>query len=395
MKTALPMPLAARRSPDVSTASRGTGGAPGVREQGSGRQALLGAEIQGGSRTVQQQRKLAQLFAPPPAGQAAASPAPAPASPRGLPGPLRQGLESLSGFDLSDVRVHRASSRPAQFSARAFAQGNQIHLAPGQDHLLAHEAWHVVQQKQGRVAGTVQWKGEKGNEDSALEREADTMGARALAFQGPPQAAAPVQRRKAAPPGAVMQRVRYLSKDRKLDVDIDAGDNGCVARTKGYDDSSLEYRVNYYRDQRKEEIQRTRAPIATQTDTMHSHPEKSGIGTLVLYYTLSHLRDRGIRYFQPDAARTGGGNKMLEMVGGTRLNTEQMTRIISEAEGGGGGGGGCSAFLRFITCGLCGGSPEEAPLLPDISPEPAYQINNIGLVVAGLGVKVGQKFDRV
>jgi hypothetical protein len=306
---------------------------------------------------------------------------------------LRQGLESLSGYDLSDVRVHRASSRPARFGAHAFAQGNQIHLAPGQDHLLSHEAWHVVQQKQGRVAGTVQWKGEKGNEDSALEREADAMGARALAFRGPPQAA-PVQRRKAAASGAVMQRVRYLSKDGKLDVDINAGDNGCMARTEGYEDSSLEYSVFRYRDQRKEELQPTRAPIATQTSTMVSHPEKSGIGTLVLYYTLSHLRDRNIQYFQPDAARTGGGNKMLEMVGATRLSTEQMTQVISDAEGGG-GGGGCSAFLRFITCGLCGSAPEEAPLLPGISPEPAYRINNIGLVVAGLGVKVGQKFDRV
>jgi hypothetical protein len=77
----------------------------------------------------------------------------------GLPDALKAGAERLSGMALDDVRVHRNSSRPAQLQALAFAQGADIHLAPGEEHHLPHETWHVVQQKQGRVAATMQLKG--------------------------------------------------------------------------------------------------------------------------------------------------------------------------------------------------------------------------------------------
>lgn len=81
---------------------------------------------------------------------------------------------------MDHVRVHRNSSRPAQLNAHAFAQGANIHLAPGQDRHLPHEAWHVVQQAQGRVRQTMQMKsGVAVNDDIGLEREADVMGARA------------------------------------------------------------------------------------------------------------------------------------------------------------------------------------------------------------------------
>lgn len=76
----------------------------------------------------------------------------------GLPHQLRRGMESLSGMDLSQVQVHRNSDQPAQLNALAYAQGNHIHLAPGQDKQLPHEAWHVVQQKQGRVRPTLQMR---------------------------------------------------------------------------------------------------------------------------------------------------------------------------------------------------------------------------------------------
>jgi hypothetical protein len=47
---------------------------------------------------------------------------------------------------------------------------------------LPHEAWHLVQQAQGRVRPTMQMKGGVPvNDDAALEREADVMGERALA----------------------------------------------------------------------------------------------------------------------------------------------------------------------------------------------------------------------
>ena len=65
----------------------------------------------------------------------------------GLPIYLKDRVESLSGVDLSDVRVHRNSSKPDRMNALAYTQGRDIHLGPGQEHHLPHEAWHAVQQK--------------------------------------------------------------------------------------------------------------------------------------------------------------------------------------------------------------------------------------------------------
>jgi len=102
----------------------------------------------------------------------------------GLPDTLKSGVENLSGMDISDVKVHYNSSQPAQLNALAYAQGTDIHIAPGQERHLPHEAWHVVQQKQGRVQATRQMKDSVPvNDDKGLEREADIMGAKANAVQ--------------------------------------------------------------------------------------------------------------------------------------------------------------------------------------------------------------------
>lgn len=99
----------------------------------------------------------------------------------GMPDNLKEGIESLSGTDLSDVRVRYGSDKPGEVGAAAYAQGNEIHVAPGQERHLPHEAWHVVQQRQGRVAPTGQLaNGMAVNEDEGLEREADEMGSRAM-----------------------------------------------------------------------------------------------------------------------------------------------------------------------------------------------------------------------
>jgi len=98
----------------------------------------------------------------------------------GLPDALKSGVESLSGLSLDDVRVHYNSSKPEQLQALAYTQGSDIHVAPGQERHIPHEAWHVVQQKQGRVQPTMQMQGGvKVNDDTGLEREADVMGAKA------------------------------------------------------------------------------------------------------------------------------------------------------------------------------------------------------------------------
>jgi hypothetical protein len=97
----------------------------------------------------------------------------------GLSDDLKAGIEELSGFSMDEVRVHYDSSKPADLGAAAFAEGTEIHLGPGHERHLAHEAWHVVQQQQGRVAPTMQMRDASINDDSALEREAEEMGQRA------------------------------------------------------------------------------------------------------------------------------------------------------------------------------------------------------------------------
>jgi hypothetical protein len=83
-------------------------------------------------------------------------------------------------MSLDNVRVHYGSAQPAQLNALAYAQGTDIHVGPGQEEHLPHEAWHVVQQAQGRVQPTMQTKQSAPvNDDQGLEREADEMGARA------------------------------------------------------------------------------------------------------------------------------------------------------------------------------------------------------------------------
>ena len=99
----------------------------------------------------------------------------------GLPDNLKAGIEKLSGLSMDDVKVHYNSDKPEQLGALAYAQGTDIYIGPGQEEHLAHEAWHVVQQKEGRVAKTMQLKGGVGiNDDSGLEKEADVMGEKAL-----------------------------------------------------------------------------------------------------------------------------------------------------------------------------------------------------------------------
>lgn len=102
----------------------------------------------------------------------------------GLPNQLKAGIESLSGMAMDHVKVHYNSSQPAQLNALAYAQGSDIHIGPGQEKHLPHEAWHVVQQAQGRVRPTKQMKaGVAVNDDKNLEHEADVMGGRAMLVQ--------------------------------------------------------------------------------------------------------------------------------------------------------------------------------------------------------------------
>ncbi|TDK47932.1 eCIS core domain-containing protein [Algoriphagus formosus] len=99
----------------------------------------------------------------------------------GLPDDLKSGIENLSGYSLDDVKVHYNSDQPSQLQAYAFAQGTDIHLASGQEKHLPHEAWHVVQQKQGRVKATMQMKaGPENNDNAILKKAADLLAVKHL-----------------------------------------------------------------------------------------------------------------------------------------------------------------------------------------------------------------------
>ncbi len=98
----------------------------------------------------------------------------------GMPDNLKSGIESLSGFSMDDVRVHYNSSKPATVQALAYTQGTDIHVAPGQEKCLPHEAWHVAQQMAGRVYPTTNINGMPVNDNAALEHEADVMGEKAV-----------------------------------------------------------------------------------------------------------------------------------------------------------------------------------------------------------------------
>lgn len=70
-----------------------------------------------------------------------------------LEGGAREKMEGAFGADFSGVKVHTGSEAAQDLNARAFAQGSDLHFAPGQydpqgqdgQHLLAHELAHVVQ----------------------------------------------------------------------------------------------------------------------------------------------------------------------------------------------------------------------------------------------------------
>lgn len=100
----------------------------------------------------------------------------------GMPDNLKAGIEDLSGFAMDDVRVHYNSDKPATVQALAYTQGTDIHVAPGQEQHLPHEAWHVAQQMAGRVEPTTEVGGLPVNDSVELEHEADVMGAKANSY---------------------------------------------------------------------------------------------------------------------------------------------------------------------------------------------------------------------
>jgi hypothetical protein len=125
-----------------------------------------------------------------PAGDTAASGAPAAGGSNALPGALQAQMNAAFDFDFSSVQVHQGPEA-ARLGAEAFTAGTDVHFAPGRyqpdsaagQSLIGHELAHVVQQSEGRVAATTQFRGRAGNDDDGLEAEADRWGDAAAAGQ--------------------------------------------------------------------------------------------------------------------------------------------------------------------------------------------------------------------
>ncbi|MFF6908138.1 DUF4157 domain-containing protein [Streptomyces sp. NPDC012389] len=108
----------------------------------------------------------------------------------------RADMESRMGADFSDVRIHdnaAARASAAEVGARAYTSGHHVVLGRGgaDPHTLAHELTHVIQQRQGPVAGTDNGSGLSVSDPSdRFERAAEANAARVMR--------APVQRTEAA-----------------------------------------------------------------------------------------------------------------------------------------------------------------------------------------------------
>ncbi len=118
---------------------------------------------------------------------------------------LQEEMEARLGSDFSDVRVHqdgKAAESAAAVSARAYTVQNEIVLGKDAPDLesaegkrtLAHELTHVVQQREGPVAGTPTGGGISVSDPSdRFEKAAEENAERVMADS---QSTGPVQRQE-------------------------------------------------------------------------------------------------------------------------------------------------------------------------------------------------------
>ena len=108
----------------------------------------------------------------------------------------RSDMENRLGADFSDVRVHSdgaAKASAAELGARAYTSGSHVVMGEGggDSHTLAHELTHVIQQRQGAVAGTDNGAGLRVSDPSdRFEREAEANATRVMSGPAPERAEA-------------------------------------------------------------------------------------------------------------------------------------------------------------------------------------------------------------
>jgi hypothetical protein len=228
----------------------------------------------------------------------------------GLPDGLKSGIESLSGMSLDGVKVHYNSPQPAQLNALAYAQGSDIHVAPGQEQHLPHEAWHVVQQAQGRVKPTMQMKGGiPVNDDQGLEREADVMGAKA---------SGPAVQRKSGPEEellqgkfAPVQRVRNEGKRTETDSRMDELYAQTVTILTSLKQGATDWKSEYGAKGKEKAKEKTKGVLSGEKSDPTSEIVREGLSR----YWATLTAEEKAELVLDAASRVGQGAKILADAG--------------------------------------------------------------------------------
>lgn len=170
---------------------------------------------------------------------------------RGSGRPLDDGtradMESRLGADFSDVRIHTGSAARASASeigARAYTSGNHIVLGDGggDRHTLAHELTHVIQQRQGPVAGTDNGAGLRVSDPSdRFEREAEANAVRVM--RAPARETAPTAEEASVPAAAgqpyVQRALNHTAQPTAARFEAETDSTGRAVRSEMITDGSL------------------------------------------------------------------------------------------------------------------------------------------------------------
>ncbi|WP_372236713.1 DUF4157 domain-containing protein [Streptomyces sp. MNU77] len=159
---------------------------------------------------------------------------------RGLGSAERADMEARLGADFSDVRIHTdaaAKASAAEVGARAYTSGNHIVIGDGgaDKHTLAHELTHVIQQRQGPVAGTDNGSGLRVSDPSdRFEREAEANATRVMSGPRPQTDTARSADRTASGGDGAVQRVvdvQRVASDKQLVIDGGAAEGPTTVRS--------------------------------------------------------------------------------------------------------------------------------------------------------------------
>ncbi|MFH9930294.1 DUF4157 domain-containing protein [Streptomyces sp. NPDC017252] len=154
----------------------------------------------------------------------------------------RTDMEGRLGADFSDVRLHtgaEARRSAAEIGARAYTSGNHVVIGDGggDRHTLAHELTHVIQQRQGPVAGTDHGDGlSVSDPGDRFEREAEANARRVMS--GSPVARTTDTGRSARRgDGSAVQRAKRTHEESVGEGGVDPDALNLIAASAGREDT--------------------------------------------------------------------------------------------------------------------------------------------------------------